>query len=284
MGKELLFLLRVKVVQTKYWRPGKDYLESILKSSQRFLRDGDILVVSEKALSVARGNIIDEAKIKPGVMAKIFVVLGMRFMWGRFLGKICNFREETLVRLRNYPLKEGAVHKQAVLRYAGFIQALKYGSEGGIDISNLPFSYACLPLKSPEEEAERIHKSVEASTGRKIAIIVSDTDLTFSYHNFHFTSRPNPIKGIKSFGGSFSFILGRTLKLRQRATPLAVVGSNISVDEALNLVETAHHARGYGAGRTVWDMRQRFGVGFSEVTWETLEKIEHFPIVLIRKT
>lgn len=276
--------MRVKVVKTKYWRPGDDYLRSISESIERFLRSGDILIVSEKALSVAKGNIIDEGEIRPGLLAKTLVVVSTRFLWGRFLGRICHFREETLERLRNYPMKEGSAHKQAVLRCAGFIQALKYGSEGGIDMSNLPFSYASLPLKDPTEEAGYIQRMVGESTGKKIAVIISDTDLTFSYHNFHFTSRPNPIRGIKSFGGAFSFILGRGLKLKQRATPLAVVGLRISVEHALNLVELAHHARGYGAGRTVWDMRRRFRVGFAEVTWEMLEKIDHFPLVLMRET
>jgi hypothetical protein len=45
-----------------------------------------------------------------------------------------------------------------------------------------------------------------------------------------------------------------------------VVGSEMSVGEALNLVETVHHARGYGAGRTVWNIKRRFRVGFYEVT------------------
>jgi F420-0:gamma-glutamyl ligase-like protein len=256
----------------------------ILDNTQKLLRDNDIVVISEKALSVAKGNIIDEGKVKPGLLAKILATLWMRFIWGRFLGKLCKFRVETIKRLRNYPPKQGAAHKQAVLQYAGFIHALKYGSEGGIDLSNLPFSYACLPLDNPREEAERIRREIGGKTGKKVTVIISDTDSTFSFHNFHFTSRPNPIRGIKSFGGALSFILGRALGLRQRATPLAVIGSTLGVEEALNLGEVSHHVRGYGAGRTVWDMTQRFGVEFSEVTWETLDKVDHFPIVLIRRT
>ena len=276
--------MKVKVVKTGYWRPREKYLKAISDSTQKLLRDNDILVVSEKALSVAKGNIIDEGKVKPGLLAKILVTLWMRFLWGRFFGKLCKFRVEAIKHLRNYPLEQGAAHKQAVLQCAGFMQALKYGSEGGIDMSNLPFSYTCLPLDNPREEAERIQREIKDKTGKKVTVIISDTDSTFSYHNFHFTSRPNPIKGIKSFGGALSFILGRALKLRQRATPLAVVGSNLRVEEALNLVEVTHHARGYGAGRTVWDMTQRFGVELSEATWSMLDKVDHFPIVLIRRT
>ncbi len=278
--------MRFKVIQTKYWRPGEDYLKSIFENTSRFLKDGDIIVISEKALSVAQGNIIDESKVMPGLLARAIAALYMRLFWGCFLGQVCHFKPETIARLRSYPRKEGAAHKQAVLRLAGFMQALKYGSEGSIDTSNVPYSYACLPLENPREVAENIEKTLEKRIGKNVTVIISDTDSTFSIRNFHFTSRPNPIEGIKSCGGAFSFIAGRALKLKQRATPLAVAGTDakIGVEEALSIVEVAHHARGYGAGRTVWDMRKKFGVGFSEVTWEMLEKANHFPIVLIRRT
>jgi len=275
--------LKVKVVKTRYWQPGEDYLAAIADNTRRFLRDGDVLVVSEKALSVAKGSIVDEGVVEAGLLARILVVFWMRFLWGRFFGRLCHFRDETLVRLRNYPLEEGARHKQSALRCAGFMQALKYGSEGGIDMSNLPLSYACLPLKSTQEEAKRIRSMLEEKLKKRVTVVISDTDSTFSYRSFHFTSRPNPIKGIKSFGGAFSFIAGRALRLRQRATPLAVVGEEMGVEEALNLAEAAHHARGYGAGRTVWDMRRRFGVDFSKVTWEMLGEVDHSPIVIIRR-
>lgn len=276
--------MKVKVVKTRYWRPGEDYLAAIADNTRRFLRDGDVLVVSEKALSVAKGNVVDEGVVEAGLLARILVVFWMRFLWGCFLGRVCHFRDETLARLRNYPLEEGARHKQTALRSAGFMQALKYGSEGGIDMSNLPLSYVCLPLKSPEEEAKRIQRTLEERLGKKITVVIADTDSTFSYRNFHFTSRPSPVKGIKSFGGAFSFIAGRALRLRQRATPLAVAGEEMGVEEALNVAEAVHHARGYGAGRTVWDMRRRFDVGFSRVTWEMLGGVDHFPIVIIRRS
>ncbi|MEM2688477.1 MAG: hypothetical protein QXR01_01320, partial [Candidatus Bathyarchaeia archaeon] len=36
------------------------------------------------------------------------------------------------------------------------------------------------------------------------------------------------------------------------------------------------------AGRTVWDMAEKFNVDLAEVNWEMLEKIKHKPIVLVR--
>lgn len=276
-------MMRIRKIRTRYWRPGEDYAEVILNSVESLVKNGDIVTVSEKAISTAEGNIVDESQIKPGFSAELIVRFWMRIVWGYFLGRICHLRIDQIEHLRNFPIKEGMAHKQVALNWAGLLQALKHGSEGGIDLSNMPYSYACLPLKNAVERARRLHDKIRSKTGKSVTVIIADTDSTFSFHNFHFTSRPNPIKGIMSIGGVFSFTLGRALKLKQRATPLAVVGSEISLEEALNFAEIAHHARGYGAGRTIWDVAKRFRVKFDEVTWEMLDEADHFPIVLIRR-
>jgi F420-0:gamma-glutamyl ligase-like protein len=274
--------LKVKTVKTKFWRPGQDYLTVIVQRIHPLLRNGDIVVISEKAISTSLGNIVDENEVTPGFLAKLLVIIWMRFFWGFFLGNICRFKQSSINHLRCYPLEEGASHKQVVLRHSGFLSALKYGSEGGIDISNTPSSFACLPLERPNIQARLIYEELKKKTGKKITVIISDTDSTFSFHNLHFTSHPHPIKGIKSFGGVLPFIFGRALKLRQRATPLAIEGVRIQVEDALLFAEIAHHIRGSGAGRTIWDMVERYGVNFSEITWEMLDAVNHFPIVLIR--
>lgn len=275
--------VKYKAIKSTYWRPGDDYVAHILSSLKKGLRERDIIVVSEKAVSTAKGNIINEAYVKPSSLAYIISRLWMRVVWGYLLGYLCRFRTETLKRLKNYPIEKGSCHKQVVLNYAGFAQALNYGSEGGIDISNLPYSYACLPLKNPTEEAYHILNRVSGETGKRVTIIIADTDSTFSLRNLHVTSRSNAIDGIKSFQNPLPFLFGRVLKLKQRATPLAVTGHLVSVEDALRFSEIAHHARGSGAGRTVWDGAETFGVGLLEITWEMLEKIGHYPIVLIRR-
>jgi F420-0:gamma-glutamyl ligase-like protein len=275
--------VKYKAVKSNYWRPGDDYVARIMSSLKKILRDEDIIVVSEKAVSTAKGKIVNEADVKPGNLAYIISRFWMRLFWGHLLGYLCRFRKKTLLRLKNYPTEKGSYHKQVVLDYAGFFQALNYGSEGGIDISNLPYSYACLPLKNPTEEAYYILDRVFGETGKRVTIIIADTDSTFSFRNFHVTSRPHAIDGIKSFQNPLPFLFGRVLKLKQRATPLAVAGNKISVEDALRFSEIAHHARGSGAGRTIWDGAEKFGVGLTEINWEMLEKISHHPIVLIRR-
>jgi len=239
-------------------------------------------VVSEKAISTAKGNLADESRLSPRLTARLLAGFWTRIIWGYFLGILCHFKPSTIRHLRSYPQKEGAKHKELVLRRAGLLQAMKYGSEGGIDLSNLPYSYAALPLEKPAEEAKRILDAIFARTGRKPVVVISDTDSTFSFGSFHFTSRPGPLKGIHYFPGPFLFMLGRALRIKERATPLAVAGSKLSTEMALRVAERAHHARGYGAGRTVWEVSNRYGAKPFEVTWQMLEVARHYPVVLVR--
>ncbi|MEM3770374.1 MAG: coenzyme F420-0:L-glutamate ligase [Candidatus Bathyarchaeia archaeon] len=269
-------------ITTKYWRPGEDYIRQIIKSIEGKVSDGDFVVISEKAIATATGNIVDESKVQPSLNAKIIARLWMPLVWGYFLGSMCHLRRKLIERLRDYPRDAGSRHKQVALQYAGLLQALMFGSEGGIDGTNLPYAYVCLPLKNAQAIAEKIQRKIHEALGRKVCVIIADTDKTYSFRNFHFTPRPKPIKGIKSFGGFIAYIVGRMMKLKRGATPIAVIGRQISIKEALTIAELANRARGYGAGRTVWDMAEKFKVDLAEVSWEMLEKIKHKPIVIVR--
>ena len=276
-------MVRIKAIRTSYWLPRSDYCEIILNSIKNFITNGDVLVVSEKAISTAEKNFFDENNVIPGLSAKFLAMFWMRIIWGYFLGRICHFRTEQINHLRNYPFKEGSAHKQLVLNLSGLLQALKYGSEGGIDINNMPYSYACLPLTNSLECAKLIYNKIYSKTGKSITILIADTDSTFSLRNIHITSRPNPLRGIASFGSVFFYILGRALRLRQNATPLALFGPNLSINEALKFSELAHHARGYGVGRTIWETSEKLGIQFNGLTWDLLKQTNHFPLVLIRR-
>ena len=271
-------------ITTKYWRPGEDYIRQIIKSIEGKVSDGAFVVISEKAIGVALGNILDESKVKPSLNAKIIAKLWMPYVWGYFLAPICHLRRKLIKQLRGYPREAGSRHKQVALQYAGLLQALMFGSEGGIDGTNLPYAYVCLPLKNAQAIAEEIQRRILLALGRKVCVIIADTDKTYSLRNFHFTPRPKPIKGIYSLGGFIAYVAGRMLKLKRRATPIVVVGRSISTEEALTIAEIANRVRGYGAGRTVWDMAERFNVDLAEVSWEMLEKIKHKPIVVVRVT
>jgi F420-0:gamma-glutamyl ligase-like protein len=273
---------KVLVITTKYWKPNENYLQEIVKNVEGKIVDGDFVVISEKAISTASNNIIDENRVSPSLSAKLIAKYWMHIVWGHFLGILCHFREKLLLHLREYPLDMGSRHKQVALWHSGLLQALMFGSEGGIDGSNLAYSYVSLPLRNADEIAEKIRIKIWASFRKKVFVIITDTDKTYSFRNFHFTPRPKPINGIQSFGGAIAYVIGRGFKIKRRATPIAVAGCQITAEEALEIAEIANRARGFGAGKTVWDMAEKFGVNLTEVSWEMLETVKHKPIIIVR--
>jgi F420-0:gamma-glutamyl ligase-like protein len=272
-----------EAVETEYWMPGDDYVKLVTAALDSRISDGDIVTVSEKALSTSKGHMIDESKVQPGFLATVLAKLWMRIVWGFFLGRICRLKHENIRRCRNYPAREGSSHKQVALWHAGFLSALLWGSEGGIDASNLPYSYVSLPLDNPEQVAEEIRSGLAQRLGKKAVVIIVDTDKTYSVGGFHFTHRPKPLSGIHSSFGFLAYVAGRTLRLKRRSTPLAVVGADFDVDFALELAEAAHKCRGSGAGPTVWDMADRFSVDVTGVTWHMLQGLRHRPIVVFKR-
>jgi F420-0:gamma-glutamyl ligase-like protein len=271
-------------VRTSYWKPKDDYIGKIIEALEGKIANGDFVVVSEKAVSTATGNIIDENAEKPTLNARVLARFWMRTAWGYPLGIMCGFGQRLLGRLRSYPLESGSRHKQLALEQAGFLQALMFGSEGGIDGSNLPYSYVSLPLKNAAEVARKIREQILLRLKRNVCVIMADTDKTYRFRNFFFTPRPKPMRGIHAFGGVTTYVLGRLLKLRKSSTPLAVAGCNLQASEALTITNIADRARSSGSGGTVWDMAARFQVDFNGVSWEMLSGIRHEPLVIVRKS
>lgn len=271
-----------EAVRTGFWLPGENYLERIAEAIEGKVSDGDIVVISEKAICVAKKLLVNEEKVKPSLLAYFLAYFWMRLIWGYLLGYLCHLKKKNIERLRRYPLKEGSAHKEVALKYAGFLHALMWGSEGGIDGSNLPYAYVSLPLKDAQRIAEEIREYLKRRLGKNLVIMIVDTDKTYSLGSFHFTHRLWPLRGIHTLFGFVAYVIGRSLKLTRRPTPLALVGAELSVEAALTIAEIAEKARGHGAGRTVWDMAEKFNVNLIGVTWDMLKNVEHKPIVIIK--
>jgi len=269
-------------IKTRYWMPGEDYLKQVVRAIDGTVENGDFVTVSEKAVSTALGNLIDEKEVEASWLARFLAKYWMRFVWPYILGPLCHLRKKTINYVRLYPLEEGSLHKQVALLHSGFLQALMHGSEGAIDGSNLPYSYVSLPLENAQKIAQELREQIRTRLGKNVTVAIVDTDKTYSLKGFHFTPRPKPLKGIHSFGGFLAYVAGRSLKLKKRATPLAVAGSQITTEEALEIAKIANRARGAGAGRTVWDMAKTFNVNLTGVTWKMLDSVKHRPIVIIR--
>lgn len=270
------------VVRTRYWKPNDDYVNEIVRALKGKIREGDIVVVSEKAVSTATNNIVDESRVEPSFTAWFLSRFWMRYVWAYVLGPISNTRKKTILHFKNYPIREGSAHKQVVLQHCGFLQALAHGSEGGIDGSNLPYSYVSLPLEEAPRAVKTIRSCLKERLSVDVAVMIADTDKTYSWRNFHFSPRSGTISGIRSIRGVAGYVLGRVLRFKKRATPLAISGTRMSVQEALDIAELASRARGFGAGRTVWEMAGNLDVSLTDVTWEMLEKAKHTPLIVVR--
>ena len=268
---------------TSYWKPGDNCIDKITGALNGRIENGDFVVVSEKAISTALGNMVDESTVKPSLNSKFIAHYWMRLGWGYPLGILSHFGPRLLRRLREYPLESGSRHKQVSLQYAGFCQTLMFGSEGGIDGSNLPYAFVSLTLENAYEIAKKIQNEIRLKIQKDVCVIIADTDKTYRFRNFFFTPRPKPLKGIYSFGGAATYIIGRTLNFKRSSTPLAIAGCKLQASEALTITNIADKARGPGSGATVWDMAARFQVDIKGVSWEMLSKIRHKPLVIVRK-
>ena len=245
------------------------------------IRDNDVIVISEKAIATASGRICDESKHKPSLLAKFLAIFWMRIVWGHFLAPFSRMSKINISRLQQYPFKEGSSHKQVTLHYAGFLQSLRHGSEGGIDVSNLPHSYSCIPFVDPELIAFDIRRYIKEISDRNVDVMISDSDKTYSFFSFHLSPRKSCLNGIHCFG-VIAFTLGRFFKLRPRSTPIAFTRKERNPEEALRIAALSNRARGDGAGRTIWDVAERFKVGITGVTWNMLESMPHYPVVIVR--
>ena len=275
-------IYKAVAVETRYWKPRDDYIQDTIEAIKNIVADGDFVTVSEKAVSTALGNLVDEKNVKPSRLARCIAKYWMPFVWPYILGPVCHLRKKTIDFLRSYPAEEGSLHKQLALERSGFLQALMHGSEGGIDGSNLPHSYVCLPLENAEDVATELRKRIETELGKRVCVAIVDTDKTYSLKGFHFSPRPKPMKGIRSLGGVLAYVAGRSLKLKRRATPLAISGPQMTTEEAIEIARIANRTRGVGAGRTVWDMAKTFNVTVTGVTWKMLGSVKHCPVVIIR--
>jgi len=274
--------LRTTTFKTSYWRPGTDYVSEIIKFTLPHLKDGDIIAVSEKAVSTASGNIYDEAGVYPGRVANFLADFWTRKLWAGPLGKRTGLKKQTLVNLQNYPVDEGAAHKQTALWHVGLLQSLRHYSEGGIDASNLPYTYVSLPLSKPIEVADEIRESVFRRTGKRVTVMIMDGDTTHSWRNLHLAPRVVDTPGLIHFGGVLTFIIGRLFGFKARQTPIAISGEPINPDRALWYAKLFHKLCGGGAGRTVWSMSSNMETSYTGVTWEMMDKVDHFPVTLMR--
>ena len=78
-------------IATSYWKPNDNYIDKIVGALGDKIQNGDFVVVSEKAISTALGNMVDESTVKPSWSARVMAGFWMRIVWGYPLGILCGF-------------------------------------------------------------------------------------------------------------------------------------------------------------------------------------------------
>ncbi len=137
-------------------------IEDALKASRTDLRDGDILVVSQKVVSKAEGHVVSASEVKPSTRARELA---------EGTGKTPEHLEVIL---------RSSTRIVRMDRGRGiFIMETPHGfvcANAGVDRSNVSSeeTYAVLP-EDPDRSASRIRHHLEAAFGVRLAVVVSDT-------------------------------------------------------------------------------------------------------------
>ncbi|KAG2474054.1 MAG: Coenzyme F420:L-glutamate ligase [Nitrosopumilales archaeon] len=136
-----------------------DNLVSLVASSKQKLQDGDILVLSQKIISKHEGRIVNLSTVIPSILA---LGIGSEYDKDPKLVEVILSESKRIVRMEN-----GII---IVETNNGFICA-----NAGVDESNVGEGYATLLPLDPDKSARIIQNEIFKKTGKKIAVLISDT-------------------------------------------------------------------------------------------------------------
>ena len=267
----------VMPIETGYIKPGDD-LSSIINPAREMMKDGDYLVIAETPVSVSQNRLIDEAEYSPSLSAKFLTVVWSKYLWGYILGPLLKIKKRTIKNLRKLP-KQTEAHKEVVLQLYGLKHALKPASEAGIDLSNAPGTCVSLLPENPE----RVAKQIKADIGKKVCVMIIDTDATYMKNGKYFTGLPIAIEGIEADKGFFGYVKGQ-LSQNMGSTPLGC-SEKMDVETALKIANIAEdYQKSLSTEmKTIHSVKAVLGSEMDEVTIEDLDSITHTPAVIIRK-
>lgn len=141
---------------------GDDLGKIILESSRKMdlpIEHGDVLVVAETAVAKAEGETIDLNSVNPSEKA---------FEIALATGKDPNL-VEAIIKASKEIIKVGPDFIISETKH-GFVCA-----NAGIDESNIELGLAKPIPSDPDASASRIRDKIESSTGKKVVVVISDT-------------------------------------------------------------------------------------------------------------
>ncbi|SRR6266508_2301553 len=142
--------------------PGSDLAAAIsaaVEASGDRLVDGDIVVITQKVVSKAEGCLVDLATVEPSVLA---------LDWAQRWAKDARVVELVLRESRRIVRMERGV----------IISETRHGlicANAGVDVSNVGNDQATLLPLDPDASAVRLRAALEAASGARLGVIISDT-------------------------------------------------------------------------------------------------------------
>lgn len=136
-----------------------DIILTALKQNALEIQDGDVLVVAHKIVSKAEGRIVNLTDVRPSQKAK---------KMAKEHGKD--------PRILELILKESAQILRA--KKGIIVSETRHGlvcANAGVDQSNVQGNHALLLPANPDKSARLLRDRVEEKTGKKIAVIITDT-------------------------------------------------------------------------------------------------------------
>jgi len=143
-------------------KPGDDLLKLLKRSldeSGIVLEDADVVVITQKVVSKAEGRVVKIDEVRPGRKAKL---LAEEMQKDPRTVQVILSESKRIVRKGHGVLIMETKH--------GFVCA-----NAGIDQSNVEEGYLTLLPEDPDRSARRIRRRLEAATGKKLAVVITDT-------------------------------------------------------------------------------------------------------------
>ncbi|HWY33549.1 MAG TPA: coenzyme F420-0:L-glutamate ligase, partial [Nitrosopumilaceae archaeon] len=131
----------------------------LLSTSKPEIKNGDILIVTQKIISKQEGRIVQLSAITPSLLAT-----GIGSEYGKNPQVVQKILDESkrIVRLNDGVIISETIH--------GFVCA-----NAGVDESNVKRGYVTLLPKDANASAQKLRESIMKKTGKNVAVIVSDT-------------------------------------------------------------------------------------------------------------
>ena len=136
-----------------------DKIADLIISSKTKIKDGDIIVISQKIISKQEGRIVNLSTVIPSILA---VGISAEYNKDPKLVEVILSESKRIIRMENEVIIVETNH--------GFICA-----NAGIDESNIDNSFVTLLPVDSDKSAMEIRKQILKKTGKNVAVLISDT-------------------------------------------------------------------------------------------------------------